>query len=407
MNEVKNIPRLRFPEFSGDFESKIFDDIVNITRLAGYEYSSYWEEDQNEEIIALRGYNIGKGFLNLYNLGYISNELSNQLIRSRLFKNDIVYPCVGSIGNAVVIEENDKYHIQQNIAKITPRGGVYSYFISHFLMSSLGMREVLKFNATSSQPNVLVGSLRKFRINVPSLLEQQKIADFLTAVDKRIELLEKKKTLLETYKKGVIKKIFNQEIRFKEDNGNDFPDWEEKKLGEIGKIVNGITYRPNQIREEGILVLRSSNVQDGRLSFHDNVYISVDKYNPVKLNDILICVRNGSQRLIGKNAIINQEFENVGFGAFMTIYRSEYNIFFNHWFDSEDYYKNVHKNLGATINSINGSELKQFKVPFPSIKEQQKITDFLNIINSKIDLLNIQIDKSKTWKKGLPQKMFV
>ena len=233
MSEIKNIPRLRFPEFSGDFESKIFDDIVNITRLAGYEYSSYWEEDQNEEIIALRGYNIGKGFLNLYNLGYISNELSNQLIRSRLFKNDIVYPCVGSIGNAVVIEENDKYHIQQNIAKITPRGGVYSYFISHFLMSSLGMREVLKFNATSSQPNVLVGSLRKFRINVPSLLEQQKIADFLTAVDKRIELLEKKKTLLETYKKGVIKKIFNQEIRFKDNNGHDFPDWELFKLNDV------------------------------------------------------------------------------------------------------------------------------------------------------------------------------
>ena len=191
-------------------------------------------------------------------------------------------------------------------------------------------------------------------------------------------------------------------LRFSEFQGN----WDKKNLSEIGEIVNGITYSPSQVQESGILVLRSSNVQDGRLSFHDNVYISVDKYNPVKLNDILICVRNGSQRLIGKNAIINKEFDNVGFGAFMTIYRSIFNPFLQHWFQSKDFYKNVHKNLGATINSINGSDLKKFKVPFPKNNEQQKIADFLTAVDRRIELLEKKKTLLETYKKGVMKKIF-
>lgn len=191
-------------------------------------------------------------------------------------------------------------------------------------------------------------------------------------------------------------------LRFPEFQGS----WDKKTLGEIGEIVNGITYNPSQIQESGVLVLRSSNVQGGRLSFEDNVFITVDKYNAVKLNDILICVRNGSQRLIGKNAIINKEFDQVGFGAFMTVYRSDFNPFLQHWFQTKDYYKNVHKNLGATINSINGSDLKKFKVPFPKSNEQQKIADFLTAVDKRIELLEKKKTLLETYKKGVMKKIF-
>lgn len=405
MSEVKDIPSLRFPEFSGDFKSKIFDDIVVITRLAGYEYSSYWEEDQNEEIIALRGYNIGKGFLNLYNLGYISNELSNQLIRSRLFKNDIVYPCVGSIGNAVVIEENDKYHIQQNIAKITPRGGVYSYFISHFLMSSLGMREVLRFNATSSQPNVLVGSLRKFRINIPSLPEQQKIADFLTEVDKRIELLEKKKTLLETYKKGVMKKIFNLEIRFKDENGNDFPDWEEKRLGEIGQIVTGKTPSTtnNSYWDGPIQFITPTDIKDG-LKYQEFTSRSVTEFKGIKIlpidSIVYTCIASiGKMSITKKPSVTNQQIN--------SIIPFEENTEFIYY--SLQYLTPRIQSLKSTttLPIINKTEFSGFNIHYPSMSEQKKISKFLSSIDNQIELLETQIDKSKIWKKGLLQKMFI
>lgn len=104
-----------------DWEVNVLNEISSITRLAGYEYSTVWKETENGEIIALRGFNIGKNKIIERDLVRISNKLSMRLIRSRLFNGDVVYPCVGTIGNAVAIEEDDKYHIQQNIAKITPK----------------------------------------------------------------------------------------------------------------------------------------------------------------------------------------------------------------------------------------------------------------------------------------------
>ena len=183
-------------------------------------------------------------------------------------------------------------------------------------------------------------------------------------------------------------------------------EWETKKLGEIGEIVNGLTYSPNDIAENGVLVLRSSNVQNRSLAFEDNVYVRTDNYNPVQENDILICVRNGSKNLIGKNALINRENEGVAFGAFMSIYRSSFNKFLFHWFDTNEYKEIVHKNLGATINSINGSDLRKFKVPFPSMEEQEKIASFLSIVDERIQTQNKIIEQLETLIKGLSEKLF-
>ncbi|MDV3792082.1 hypothetical protein CMU06_13575 [Elizabethkingia anophelis] len=184
-------------------------------------------------------------------------------------------------------------------------------------------------------------------------------------------------------------------------------EWETKKLGEIGEIVNGLTYSPNDIAENGVLVLRSSNVQNRSLAFEDNVYVRTDNYNPVQENDILICVRNGSKNLIGKNALINKENEGVAFGAFMSIYRSSFNTFLFHWFDTNEYKEIVYKNLGATINSINGSDLRKFKVPFPSIEEQKKLASFLSIVDERIQTQNKIIEQLETLIKGLCQKLIL
>ena len=195
------------------------------------------------------------------------------------------------------------------------------------------------------------------------------------------------------------------ELRFKEFSG----EWEEKKLGDYGKLINGLTYSPNNIVENGLLVLRSSNIQNGQLSFLDNVYVDLeveDEYLTRK-NDILICVRNGSKRLIGKNVLINQKLTKTTHGAFMTVFRGDYNQFISHWFQTSIFYKNVHKNLGATINSINGSDLKKFKVIFPKSKpEQQKIASFLTTIDTKIEQLTKKVELQEQYKKGVMQKIF-
>lgn len=204
----------RLPGFSGEWEVKKLEEITTITRLAGAEYSSVWKEEENGEIIALRGFNIGQNRIIDKDLVRISNQLSLKLNRSRLYVGDVVYPCVGTIGNAVVIEENDKYHIQQNIAKITPvKNIISSYYLVYFLMSPLGEKEVLRFNATSSQPNVLVGSLRKYRVPIPPLPEQKAIAKILTEMDEEIEALEKKREKYKNIKQGMMQQLLTGKTR--------------------------------------------------------------------------------------------------------------------------------------------------------------------------------------------------
>ena len=191
-------------------------------------------------------------------------------------------------------------------------------------------------------------------------------------------------------------------LRFKQFSDN----WIFKNLNQVGEVVNGLTYNPSNISKDGILVLRSSNIKGNQLSFLDNVFVTVDNFNAVKKNDILICVRNGSRNLIGKNALITEEAEGLAFGAFMSIFRSNNNRFIFQLFATKNYFKTIHENLGATINSINNSEIKQFKFAFPSENEQIKIATFLTAVDEKINLLQKKKKGLEHYKKGVMQQFF-
>lgn len=185
-------------------------------------------------------------------------------------------------------------------------------------------------------------------------------------------------------------------------------DWEVKKLGNLGNLLSGLTYSPDNICEKnGVLVLRSSNVQEGQITFDDNVFVKVRKgeFNPVKRGDILICVRNGSKSLIGKCATINEKAEGMAFGAFMTVFRGSYNDYLIHVFNTDIYNREIHRNLGATINSINGSDLKEFKIPLPPLPEQQKIAAILSTWDEAISKTQQLINQLKERNSGLQQKM--
>ena len=182
-------------------------------------------------------------------------------------------------------------------------------------------------------------------------------------------------------------------------------EWEVSKLGDLGEIISGLTYSPNDIDEEGILVLRSSNVKERQLVYTDNVFVKTEKFNPVKKGDILICVRNGSKSLIGKNALITAEAEGFAFGAFMAIYRSDYNNYLYQIFGTDLFQKEINKNLGATINSINGSDLKLFKLPIPPLPEQQKIAEILSTWDNAIATCKKTIETLEDRNKGLAQQL--
>ena len=182
-------------------------------------------------------------------------------------------------------------------------------------------------------------------------------------------------------------------------------EWEVTTLGKLGKVMSGLTYSPNDISDTGILVLRSSNIQNGMLCMVDNVYVNTVSYNPVKTGDILICVRNGSKNLIGKSAYITPHYDGVAFGAFMSVYRSTHNNYLKHLFNSDIFYKNVHRNLGATINSINGNDLKKFIIPIPPIAEQRKIAEILRVWDEAIEKQSRLIERLELRKRALMQRL--
>jgi len=185
-------------------------------------------------------------------------------------------------------------------------------------------------------------------------------------------------------------------------------DWEVLKLSKIGETVTGLTYNPKSITDEkGVLVLRSSNVQNGVLEFDDNVFVNVGEgdYNKTLEGDLLICVRNGSRSLIGKNALISKEHAGTAFGAFMLVFRSPHFKYLYQLFNTHYYYREIHKNLGATINSINTKNLLDFKFPFPQEHERKAIATCLSTWDTAITTLDKLILAKQKRKQALMQQL--
>lgn len=183
--------------------------------------------------------------------------------------------------------------------------------------------------------------------------------------------------------------------------------WKVVKLGEIGKVINGLTYSPDNVSNNGLLVLRSSNINNNSIVLNnDDVYVKgISKFNKTLENDILICVRNGSKNLIGKSALITEKCKDLAFGAFMAIFRSNYNLFLIHIFKTNTFFKQVKNDLGATINSINNSNLLNFKIPLPPLDEQEKIAEILSTWDEAINLTINLIESKKQFKKALMQNL--
>lgn len=189
----------------------------------------------------------------------------------------------------------------------------------------------------------------------------------------------------------------------------DLGEWEPKELNQLGELISGLTYSPEDVREGGLLVLRSSNVQNGQISLADNVYVtpSIKGANLARPNDILICVRNGSKTLIGKNALIPDDMPLCTHGAFMTIFRSPIAKFVFQLFQTDSYQNQVDADLGATINSINGSKFLKYKFCVPQEpKEQKKIADCLSSIDDLISVQCQKVEALKQYKKALMQQLF-
>lgn len=260
------------------------------------------------------------------------------------------------------------------------------------------------------QPNLSQDDLKKLKLPLPPYEEQTAIVNYLDARVGEIDaLIEKQQTLLTklaeqrtaTITQAVTKGL-NPNAPMKKSGVEwlgDVPEhWEVKRLKFLGDIVLGLTYAPENItnEENGTLVLRSSNIQNGKLTFDDNVF--VNSHIPQKMittkNDILICSRNGSRSLIGKCALIENEGLGQAFGAFMTVYRTNYRKFVYYTLNSEIFKSQLGLFLTSTINQLTTQVLGNFNIAFPPQEEQTSIANYLDKETAKIDRLCETIEQT-------------
>ncbi len=238
----------------------------------------------------------------------------------------------------------------------------------------------------------------------PSLPEQQKIASFLSAVDRKIQQLSRKKELLEQYKKGVMQKIFSQQIRFKDDNGQDYPDWQEKRGKDLFRSHS------NKQHNGDLPILAAS--QERGMVFRDSIGIeikssqeSVNSYKIVEPGDFVISLRSF------QGGIEFSEVKGICSPAYIILKpKVEIDlVFFKHFFKKEDFITKLSKTVVGIRDGkqITYDAFAGLKIQRPCIKEQNKISALLEMLKSKITLVSKELEQTQTFKKGLLQKMFV
>ena len=259
---------------------------------------------------------------------------------------------------------------------------------TNYLYQNLAGRydEIRDLSNEGGQQNLSGGIIKSIKISFPTLPEQQKISSFLSTVDEKIQQLSRKKVLLEQYKKGIMQQLFSGKLRFKNENGEDYPDWEKKKLGEVFKIGSGKDYK---------------HLENGTIPvFGTGGYMrSVNKY-----------LYSGETVFIGRKGTIDKPF--YFNGEFWTVDT----LFYTHSFKNaipkfiycvfQQINWKLH-NEASGVPSLSKSTIEKLRFDFPCIQEQRKIANFISSIDSKIGIVNQQITRTQTFKKGLLQQMFV
>ena len=172
-------------------------------------------------------------------------------------------------------------------------------------------------------------------------------------------------------------------------------------------FFSGLTYHPHDVRNNGCFVIRSSNIQNNQIVSADDVFVnrSIVNVPNVEQGDIIVVVRNGSRKLIGKHARVQSKMSNTVIGAFMTGLRSDDNGYINALLDSDQFQKEIYKNLGSTINQITTGEFKKMNFMFAKESENKKIGKFFKLVDNLISLQQRKLKLVYQLKKTLLEQL--
>ena len=379
------IPQLRFPEFDGVWESRLLKDAVKINPRSG---------ELPDEFIYIDLESVKKGYL-------IKETQINKIgapsrAQRLLNKNDVIFQTVRPYQkNNYFFNLDGDYVASTGYAQLRVLNS--PEFLYQALHTDRFVYDVMARSTGTSYPAINSTDLSKIKLNLPTKPEQQKIAAFLTAVDNKIEQLSTKQVLLGEYKKGLMQQIFSQAIRFKADDGSDFPDWKENKVDEFMEVTRGQVLAVPEMRQVESEIFKypvySSQTKNNGLTgyytdylFEDCITWTTDGANAGDVN-----YRAGKFYCTNVCGVLRSKkgYANLCIAQILNSVSRRY----------VSYVGNP-----KLMNNV----MEKIKISIPSsINEQTKIANFLSSVDSKIEEVGKQLDESKQFKKALLQKMFV
>ncbi|WP_394524182.1 restriction endonuclease subunit S (plasmid) [Staphylococcus xylosus] len=414
-NDVKNIPELRFPEFSSEWIEKRLGDIG--------EFKNGLNKDKTEFGFGVPFVNLNDVFSNIpivkENLSLVNandKEIKdyNLVQGDTLFIRSSVKP--SGVGLTKVIINNDFINTVYSGFLIRYRNfekyNIDNNFKKYIFNSKSVRKQVIRQSTSSANTNINQEELKLIKINMPPTVEQQKIGEFFSKLDRQIELEEQKLSLLEEQKKGYMQKIFSQKIRFKDENGNNYPVWQENKLENIALKVKTKNFN-NEYKETF-----TNSAEFGIVSQRDffDKDISNEKnltnYYIVEENDFVYNPRISNYAPVGP--INRNKLGRTGImSPLYTVFKVENinKLFLEYYFKTSQWHKFMKLNGDSGARSdrftIKINIFMQMPIMMPAFEEQEKIGDFFSKIDNFIEKQSDKVELLKERKKGFLQKMFV
>jgi type I restriction enzyme S subunit len=413
LKEKMLVPQLRFPEFEGEWKINKLGQIAKFLKGKGISKRDIINDGDNECIRygeLYTTYNeVIDSIASKTNVALDVSVLSNE--------NDVIIPSSGEtqldiVTASCVLKKGVILGGDLNIIRTNLNGVFLSY-----LLNNRKKKDIAKLSQGNSVVHLYNKQLATLNLNLPTPKEQQKIANFLTSIDNRIQTLEKKKTLLEQYKKGVMQKIFKQELRFKDDtstslsksDGKEFPEWEEKKLGDF-LIERNIKKPKNKDYPLMSFVAHKGVTPKGERYNREFLVNNTNskKYKQTEFSDFIYSSNNLETGSIGLNLYGSACISPV-YSIFQIRKSSEYR-FMNSYLKRKSFINKMLRFRQGVVYGqwkIHESDFLKIKEKFPSLMEQTKIANFLIAIDKNIALVTKKVEHTKTYKKGLLQQMFV
>ena len=388
-----NIPQLRFPEFEREWQSKKIVDFAPLQR--GFDLPVSTIKEGEFPVV------FSNGILKTHN-------------EFKVKAPGVVTGRSGTIGKVTYVEKD--YWPHNTALWVTDFKGNHPKYVYYFYNSY----KLERFGTGSGVPTLNRNDVHINNAFFPTLPEQQRIATFLTAVDEKLTALKKKKELLEQYKKGVMQKLFSQQLRFKPDlsevegdeNGNEFPEWEVKKLGEIAERIT----LKNSINNQNVLTI---SAQFGLINqeefFNKSVSAKdVSGYYLLKRDEFAYNKSYSSGYPMGAIKRLNKYDKGVVSTLYICFkFIDAVNLqFMEQYFESGKHNHELSKiaQEGARNHGLLNIAIGDFfstEINLPTTEEQTRIANFLSAIDKKINETAKQIEATAQWKKGLLQQMFV